>query len=792
MKINESWLREWVDPPIDIDKLAEQLTMAGLEVEAVHDADLNLDHIVAAEILAVEPHPKADRLKICRVSDGGRNPLTIVCGADTVEAGMIVPLARPGAVLPGDIKIRESKLKGVRSEGMLCSSAELGLTEDADTLLQLPPDTPPGQPLVDLLPASDSVIEFSLTPNRGDCLSIAGIAREVAALNNCPLEPACPVAVPSEHDNVRGICLDAPAACAGYSGRIIEGVDISRPTPLWLIARLNRCGIRSINPIVDITNYVMLEMGQPMHGFDNDLLRGDIHVRYAAGGEKLVLLDGQECGLSSETLVIADNSRPLALAGIMGGLDTAVTEMTRNVFLESAWFEPKTIIGEARSFGIHTDSAHRFERGVDYTLQTGAIERATRLILDNCGGAPGPVSEVVDRKYLPVQKKVTLRTGQIERVLGISINSPEVNRILTALGCEVHEQKSGREVTPPTYRFDLAIEADLIEELARMQGYDTIPVEVPRTGMQFHGDQMADEGRLLRDLLAHRGYYESISYSFIDQSLQEMFVSASENLVLANPLSADMSVMRGSLWPGLISALQHNLKRQQSRVRLFEIGRVFSRFHDKIRQEFMVGGVIYGNIYRKQWDSNNKESDFFVLKGDVEAILRTAGRLDQAVEYLSAEHPALHPGQSAKIIYKNQSLGWLGKLHPAIQSSLDIAGPCYLFELPLADISRQITPKYRKLSKFPAVRRDLALVMPEEIPLSSITQCINSAAPEALSNLELFDVYQGEGIDLGKKSLALGLTFQRSSSTLTDEEVEAIVGDMLARLKRECGVTLRE
>ncbi|HSR63964.1 MAG TPA: phenylalanine--tRNA ligase subunit beta [Gammaproteobacteria bacterium] len=792
MKLNESWLREWVDPPIDIDKLAEQLTMSGLEVEDVQKTFTVPEAIVAAEIQAVEPHPEADRLKICRVNDGGNKPLTIVCGADGVEPGMVVPLARPGVVLPGDIRIEVSEFKGIRSEGMLCSSAELGLTEDADSLLELPSDTPAGQSLVELLPASDHVIEFSLTPNRGDCLSIGGIAREVAAINGCPLEPVYTVAVPPEHNNVRKVSIDAPAACACYSGRNIEGVDISRPAPLWLIARLNRCGIRSINPIVDITNYVMLEMGQPMHGFDNDLLQGAIHVRYAAGGEKLVLLDGQECDLSTETLVIADDSRPLALAGIMGGLDTAVTGTTRNVFLESAWFEPKTIIGEARSYGIHTDSAHRFERGVDYTLQTGAIERATRLILDACGGSAGPVSEVVHEKYLPGRKTVTLRTGQIERVLGITIDSAEVSRILTALGCHVDETGQGWEVTPPTYRFDLAIEADLIEELARMQGYDTIPVEVPRTGMRFHRDQMLDKDRILRDLLVHRGYYEAITYSFIDQSLQDLFVSASESLVLANPLSAGMSVMRGSLWPGLVSALQYNLKRQQTRARLFEIGRVFARFGKEIRQEYMIGGVIYGNIQSKQWDSNNKESDFFTLKGDVEAILRTAGQLDDAVAYVPAEHPALHPGQSAKITYKDQSLGWLGKLHPAIQANLDIAGPCYMFELPLADISRHLTPKYRKLSKFPVVRRDLALVVPEEVPLSSITRCINSAAPEALYNLELFDVYQGEGIDLGKKSLALGLTFQRSSSTLTDEEVEAIVGDMLVRLKRACGVTLRE
>ncbi|MEE9551988.1 MAG: phenylalanine--tRNA ligase subunit beta, partial [Gammaproteobacteria bacterium] len=618
MKISEQWLREWVDPAVDTDQLAEQLTMAGMEVEDVYQFNIEFTDVVVAKVESIDPHPDADRLKICKVNDGSKKMPTIVCGADNVKTGMHVPLARINANLPGDKTITATKLKGVMSEGMLCSAMELGLADEAEGILELPVESKPGQLLSELLYVKDAVIDLSLTPNRGDCLSIAGIAREVAVLNKCDLNSTTVEPVKVDCDDKRKIKLDAPEACAHYVGRVIKDVDAFRPTPLWIIEKLSRCGLRSINITVDITNYVMLELGQPMHAFDNDKLNGAITIRYAKAKAKLVLLDDQECELSDKTLVIADDNQTLAMAGVMGGLDSAVTKTSRNIFLESAYFNPQTILGQARRYGLHSDSSHRFERGVDYELQGRAIERASQLIIEICGGIAGPVVEESAEQYLPSNKIITLRATQIKRVLGIDIAPDEITRILQDLGMHVLTENDNWQVTAPSYRFDIAIEADLIEEIARIYGYNNIPDQALVTTLRFqpeHDEQ--DQLRKMCEYLVHRGYQEAITYSFVDAKLQALLDPESQALRLNNPIAAEMSVMRTSLWPGLLQVLIYNLNRQQQRVRLFETGLVFCNKKD-ITQVPTFCGMIYGNIYDKQWDIKDTSSDIFDIKGDVE------------------------------------------------------------------------------------------------------------------------------------------------------------------------------
>ncbi len=792
MKISEQWLRVWVNPPIDTDQLAEQLTMAGLEVENVEKISVSFTGVVVAHVESVMPHPNADGLKVCQVNCGVSDTLTIVCGADNVRPGIRVPLAQVGAKLPGNKSIAAIEIKGVKSEGMLCSAVELGLVNEGSGLLELQENYTLGQELNELFTSDDAVIELSLTPNRGDCLSIAGVAREVSVLNNCSLNIPYIESVAAINDKDRKVKLDAPQACPHYVGRVIEDVDNTRPVPLWLTERLNRSGLHCVNAMVDIINYVMLELGQPLHAFDNDKLQGSIHIRYARQGEKLLLLDNKEYTLSENTLVIADDKQVLAMAGIMGGLDSAVNQNNRAVFLESAFFNPQNIIGQARRYGLNTDSAQRFERGVDYALQRRAVERASRLILDICGGIPGPVIEASAKGHLPAPDPIILHAKEIKRILGISIESSEVNRILKSLGMELEKAGKNWQVRPPSYRFDIAIETDLIEEIARIYGYNAIPSQCLLASLHFH-DSNGMQGQLqrIREVLVQHGYQEVITYSFVDKKLQELITPGVKPLVLTNPISAELSVMRTSLWPGLIQTLQYNLKRQQQRGRLFEIGLIYT-LGKNISQLPMIGGLIYGNIYNKQWDREDILCDFFDIKGDLEGILSVCGCNLQHIEFRPAIHPALHPGQSADIILADQCIGYTGALHPAIQMALELPQQAYVFELQVNRISTKITPKYRKLSKFPTVRRDLAIVVKENIPVADIMRCIRKLTPEVLINLELFDVYQGEGIDLGKKSLALGLTFQKSSSTLIEKEIEAIMGEILTRLRKEFDATLRE
>jgi len=793
MKVTEHWLREWVDPPLDIWQLAEQLTMAGLEVETVEKCVPDFFGVVVARVKSVTAHPGSEKLHVCVIEDGG-GKVTVVSAAGNLKTGMYVPFARAGAQLHGGEKITTAVIKEVASAGMLCSAHDLGLAESAECVLELPQDTRPGSDVASLLPADDSIIDIAITPNRGDCLSIAGIARELAVLNQCQIRsPEIPT-IPAITNSQRNVRLDAPGDCPHYAGRVIENVDASRPAPLWLTTRLHRCGIRSINAVVDITNYIMLELGQPMHAFANEYLQGAIHVRHASDGESLVLLDGKECPLDKNVLVIADERQVLAMAGVMGGLHSAVTTRSRNIFLESAWFTPQAIIGQARRFGLHTDSAYRFERGVDFTLQRKAIERATRLICDICGGKPGPIIEETAPAYLPVTRQISLHDMDIKRLLGLTIKSDEVTRILRALGMQVVDGGArGWLAVPPPWRSDISITADLCEEIARVHGYGRIPEHVPQVSMQFHiAENLSSHVERISTVLVNRGYQEAITYSFVDNKLQELITPDAVCLKLANPISADLSVMRTSLWPGLLQTLQYNVKRQQERVRLFEAGLVFLSLEGDILQSPMLGGVICGNPYEKQWDKKDILSDYFDIKGDVEAILQAGGVELQDVHFKPVRHHALHPGLSAEIFFENQAIGLVGALHPALQLALELPRQSYLFELQVNRTSRQLATRYKKISKYPVVKRDLAVVVSVDIAVEKVVQCIKDTVPDVLINLELFDVYQGEGIDLGKKSLALGLTFQRSSSSLTDEEVEVGMGKILSRLQNELGGTLRE
>lgn len=794
MKFSEQWLREWVDPAIDSAALAARLTMAGLEVDAMTAVAPVFSGIVVGHVQAVAPHPEADRLRICQVDDGSGSPLTIVCGAANVAAGMRVPLARVGALLPDGKAIGKAKLRGVESYGMLCSARELGLGEGAEGLLALPADAPVGTDLRAYLGLDDVAIELGLTPNRGDCLGVAGIAREVGVLCRSEVRVPAVDAVPPTLDERRAIELRAPQACPRYLGRVIRGIDPAAVTPLWMQERLRRSGLRSISAVVDVSNYVLLELGQPMHAFDLDRLQGNIRVRHAVAGETLALLDGQTVTLQADMLVIADEARALALAGIMGGADSAVGDDTRAVFLECAWFAPAALAGRARRLGLHTDSSHRYERGVDPELQARAIERATALIVAIAGGEAGPVIEAVSAGDLPVRRPITLRAARLQRVLGYPVAAAEVSDILARLGMRITTQDNEKwEVVPPSFRFDLAIEADLIEEVARVHGYDAIPVQRPRSALPVAPiDAAAERGAQARQLLAARAYQEVITYSFIDAALRRRFDPAHEGLTLANPISADTAVMRSSLWPGLAQVALHNLNRQHERVRIFEHGAKFVLDDDVLHEEPTVSGLAAGALWPAQWGVPAREVDFYDVKADVEALLLALGG-QQHFRFEPAEHPALHPGQCARIVDEQGAVvGWLGRLHPQLVRELDLSVHPLVFELSLHALAAAPRPAFRELSRFPAVRRDLALIVDEHVPAAAVLACAREAGGKQLQGLSLFDIYQGKGVDSGKKSLALGLTLQDFSRTLTEAEIGLLMQSVLQALKDRLGVTLRE
>lgn len=791
MKFSEQWLREWVDLSVSTDELVAQLSNAGLSVESVDPVAADLDGIVVGEVRAVEPHPGGDRLRVCEVTVGGTETFRVVCGAPNVRKGMKAPMAPVGTCLPNGGELERREIRGVESVGMLLSEMELRLGEDADGLMELPDDAEPGALLSEYLALDDVSIEIEITPNRGDCLSVAGVARELGVVNQRAVVGPVINPVDAVVSDEFPIALEAPTDCAHYVGRVVRNINPQAKTPVWMRERLRRSGLRAISPVVDVTNYVMLELGQPMHAFDFDRLSGGIRVRHASEGETLTLLDGNQLTLKPSTLVIADERAAVALGGVMGGLASAVTDSTRDIFLESAFFAPHPLGGEARGYGLHTDASYRFERGVDPTLQRRATERATALLIDVVGGEPGPIVEATCQNDLPKRFPVQLRPGRIDRVLGMSVLAETVSDVLTRLGMTVSEADEGWQVTPPAFRFDVTIEADLIEEIARITGYDNVPSRPPRASLtMIRGEESTLSLSKIRERLVARGYQEAITYSFVDSQVQSMMEPQEEAVRLANPISSNMDVMRSHLWPGLLQALLHNTKRQQTRLRLFETGLTFKQYKGDVVQNKVVSGIASGPAFPEQWGEPERKVDFFDVKSDVEALLHTRRR-DGAFSFAPIAHPALHPGQAACVERNGRKVGLLGAVHPRIARALKLPGPAFVFELSLKDVQEGYVARFEGLSRFPSVRRDIAIIFDESVSAQAVKDCVGQAADDMLKKLEFFDVYRGEGIDSGKKSLAISLTFQATSRTLNDKEIDALVAEIVGALSDELSGELR-
>ena len=791
MKFSEQWLREWVSPNLSTSDLAHQITMAGLEVDAIEPVAGTFSGLLVAEIVAVEPHPDADKLKVCQVLAGSET-VQVVCGAPNARKGLKAPLATVGARLPGGMEIKSAKLRGIASTGMLCAEEELGLSEASDGLMELPADAPVGENLRDYLGLDDQVIEIGLTPNRADCLGMAGIAREVALLNDLSVTPPVFSAADTAIQDKLPVRLEASASCPRYVGRVIRNVDVARPTPTWMQERLRRGGVRSIDAVVDVTNYVLLELGQPMHAFDLGKLNGGIVVRLAEQGESLALLDGQTVDLRADTLVIADESGPLAMAGIMGGQSSAVSAETRDLFLESAFFAPQLLAGKPRSYGLHTDSSHRFERGVDFTLQRTAMERATELLIDIVGGQAGPVIEMVEDSDLPPRPDVTLRAARIEKVLGFDMAGAEVERILAGLGLGVTATNDGWLCAIPSWRFDISLEVDLLEELARVYGYNNLPVTRIRADLALPSRPESQLSvRRVRRHLGARDYREAITYSFIEPALQNRFDPEQAPVALSNPISTDMAVMRTGLVPGLLSAVLHNINRQQSRVRMYETGLRFLPSSRALEQVPTLAMILTGEREPIGWSSPVRGSDFFDLKGDVESLLALTGRAAE-FEFTAAALPGLHPGQTAHIIRDGEVVGFIGAIHPSVGTEMGFDVPVYTCQLDLAAVLDSGVPEFQELSKFPEVRRDISFVIDKSTVVQPLLDEVRSAAGVYLKDLRLFDVYTGKGIDPKRKSLSLGLTFRDQSRTLGDEDVNQAVGQVIDLLEKNYKAVLRK
>ncbi len=783
MKFSEAWLRTLADTELDTDALAHLLTMAGLEVEAVEPAAPAFSRVVVAEILSAERHPNADRLQVCRVSVGEGEPLQIVCGAPNARAGLKTACALVGAKLP-EFEIQEARVRGVESFGMLCSAKELGLSDAAEGILELPADAPVGQDFRAWRRLDDRLVTLKLTPNRGDCLSVLGIAREVAALSGARLQHVDCSPVATESPDTFPVTVDAPESCPRYCGRVLRGIDAAARTPAWMAERLERSGVRSIHPVVDVTNYVLLELGQPMHGFDLARLEGGIRVRMGRAGERLELLNGETIELAADTLAIADASGPLALAGVMGGAASAVTEATRDIFLESAHFAPAAIAGRARRYGLGTDSSHRFERGVDFDLPRHALERATRLILEICGGRAGPVTEVAGAALRA--PTIAYRPERARRLLGLDLGDAEQAAILGRLGMDVGSTGEGLRVTPPSFRFDIVREVDLVEEVARVHGYERIPIVPPRGEARLLPVAETERGQgEVKQLLAARGYQEIVTYSFIAADLDADFRAEGARLPLLNPIASQMDSMRGSLLPGLVQALRHNLNHGQERLRLFEAGRCFVAA-DIDAQPVRLAGLAHGTAAPEQWGEPAREADFYDVKNDVEALL-----FPQAASFEAATHPALHPGRSARIALAGHPVGWLGTLHPRLAQKYGFAHPPILFELDWPAVAGREAPRYSGLSRFPAVRRDIAVVVEAGLAVGGMLEALRQHLPATVVDLSLFDVYQGQGVEPGKKSLAFSMLLQDTQKTLTDAEIEAAVGQVVRHLADKFDAVLR-
>ena len=796
MKFSENWVREWVNPSISTEQLCDQITMLGLEVDGVEKVAGDFTGVVVGEVVECAQHPDADKLRVTKVNVGGDRLLDIVCGAPNCRQGLKVACATEGAVLPGDFKIKKTKLRGQPSEGMLCSFSELGIDVDADGIIELPLDAPVGTNLREYLDLDDKAIEISLTPNRADCLSIAGVAREVGVVNKQVVNQPHFDAVPATISDKVQIELKAPEACPRYLLRVVKNVNVKAQSPIWLQEKLRRCGIRSIDPIVDITNYVLLELGQPMHAFDASKVSQPVQVRLANNGEELVLLDGTTAKLQSNTLVIADQTGPLAMAGIFGGQASGVdAETTKDVILEAAFFAPLAIAGRARQYGLHTDSSHRFERGVDFTLQRHAMERATALLLNICGGEAGEICEVVSEQYLPKVNEVTLRREKLDGLLGHHIETETVTEIFERLGFAVKYANDVWTVTSASWRFDIEIEEDLIEEVARIYGYNSIPNNAPlaHLRMREHKESDLDLSRI-KTALVDADYQEAITYSFVDPKVQTLLHPEIEALVLPNPISVEMSAMRVSLLSGLLGAVLYNQNRQQNRVRLFETGLRFvpdANAEFGVRQEFVLAGVITGTAKSECWTGKAETVDFFDLKGDLESILSLT-EVGNRVKFVAKAHSALHPGQSSAIELDGKEIGFIGTIHPLIAQKLGLNGKAVVFEILWDAIANRRVVQAKEISKFPANRRDLALVVADNVPAGDIIEACKQAGGEKLTQVNLFDVYQGIGVASGHKSLAISLTIQDNEKTLEDDEINAVISAVLNEVKQRFNAELRD
>lgn len=795
MKFSESWLREWVNPAISTEELSEQITMAGLEVDAVEPVAGAFTGVVVGHVVECAQHPDADKLRVTKVDVGAGEPIDIVCGAPNCRQGLKVCCATVGAVLPGDFKIKKAKLRGQPSEGMLCSFDELAIPVESDGIIELPADAPVGMDVREYLKLNDNAIEIGLTPNRADCLGMLGIAREVGVLNRLPVTEPQISPVAASIDNVMPIKVSAPDACPRYLGRVIKGIDANATSPLWMQEKLRRCGIRSIDPVVDVTNYILLEMGQPMHAFDHAKIDGGIVVRMAEEGEKLTLLDGNEVTLRADTLVVADHSRPLAMAGIFGGEYSGVTAETKDVLLECAFFSPLSITGRARAYGLHTDSSHRFERGVDYAVQNKAMERATALLLEICGGEAGPVVDVTSAAHLPQAATITLRRSKLDSLIGYHVEDDVVTDILTRLGCQVSKTAEGWTAVAPSWRFDMEIEEDLVEEVARIFGYNNIPNEAPLAELRMNDHREANLPlKRVKAALVDKGYQEAITYSFVDPKVQALLHPGEEAMILPNPISVDMSVMRLSLWSGLIGAAVYNQNRQQPRVRIFESGLRFvpdAAAENGVRQEVMLAGLLTGNRSNEHWGQESKTVDFFDMKGDLEAVLELTGRLDD-VKFEACSNPALHPGQSAALVLDGEQIGFIGALHPELERKLDLNGRTMLFEVLWDKISQRTITSAQSISRFPANRRDIAIVVNESVSAQNIIDECRKVGGNQLVGVNLFDVYRGKGVNDGCKSLAISLTLQDTSRTLEEEEIANAVSGIVEALKVRFQASLRD
>ncbi|WP_392342627.1 phenylalanine--tRNA ligase subunit beta [uncultured Shewanella sp.] len=795
MKFSESWLREWVNPSVSRDALSHQITMAGLEVDGIDAVAADFSGVIIGEVVECGQHPDADKLRVTKINVGADELIDIVCGAPNCRLGLKVAVAMVGAVLPGDFKIKKAKLRGQPSMGMLCSYGELGMDIESDGIIELPQDAPLGVNVREYLQLDDAIIDVDLTANRADCLGMAGLAREVGVLNRQAVTEPSWEAVTATIDAPFSINVVAPDLCPRYLGRVVKNINVKAATPLWMQEKLRRSGIRSIDPIVDITNYVLIEFGQPMHAFDLNALNGGITVRLADGVEKLTLLDSNEITVPSDTLVIADDKQAVALAGVFGGESTGVNENTQDILLECAFFAPLAIMGKSRRLGLHTDASHRFERGVDPELQHKVMDRATRLVLDICGGEAGQVIEAVSAEHLPAAANITLRRSKLDKSLGHFIPDSDVVEILERLGFSVQTSGDVWHVTTATYRFDMAIEEDLIEEVARIYGYNNIPNIAPQAALSMPDHKEADISlKRVRSIFVARGFQEAVTYSFVDPKMQNIVHPGEEAMVLPNPISVEMSAMRLSMFTGLLTAVGYNQSRQQNRVRLFETGLRFvpdAQADSGVRQQAMLGAVISGVQNEEHWSMESKTVDFFDLKGDLEAIIGLTVASTE-FSFRGATHPALHPGQCAEILRNNRVIGYIGAIHPSLEKPFGLNGKTIVFELELDALLHARLPLAQAVSKFPANRRDIAVVVDETVSATDVMNLIRKVGENQLVGLNLFDVYQGKGVEPGKKSLAIALTLQDTTRTLEDKDITETMESVVSALKTEFNASLRD